>query len=274
MPDSAHLLAGAVSGMASTVILQPLDLIKTRLQESTSVTKYQDKSLGLRRFWRGTLPSVCRNVPGTALYFMTLERLKNQVTTNPNLKFLTSEGKPSHTGNLALGSVSRSAIGFVMMPLSVLKVRFESSGYQYSGMFSGLAEIFRGEGLRGLFKGYAATVLRDAPFAGLYVVFYEKGKLLLNATFPTSNMAPNMIAGLLAGTSATLITQPFDMLKTRIQLEPQVYKSIWNGANVIISRNGFGAFFKGSFPRVLRKTLSSAITWTIYEELVKRSKFI
>lgn len=33
-------------------------------------------------------------------------------------------------------------------------------------------------GVRGLFQGFTATAVRDAPYAGLYVVFYEKGKEL------------------------------------------------------------------------------------------------
>lgn len=32
--------------------------------------------------------------------------------------------------------------------------------------------------MRGLFQGFTATAVRDAPYAGLYVVFYEKGKEL------------------------------------------------------------------------------------------------
>ena len=30
--------------------------------------------------------------------------------------------------------------------------------------------------MRGLFQGFTATAARDAPYAGLSMVFYEKGK--------------------------------------------------------------------------------------------------
>jgi len=38
----------------------------------------------------------------------------------------------------------------------------------------------------------------------------------------------------IAGFSATTITHPFDMLKTRMQLKPQNYPNIWLGALKIL----------------------------------------
>lgn len=39
------------------------------------------------------------------------------------------------------------------------------------------------EGLRGLFRGFGATALRDAPYAGLYVLFYEHSKAMLSGAY-------------------------------------------------------------------------------------------
>ena len=35
------------------------------------------------------------------------------------------------------------------------------------------------DGLRGMFRGFTATAARDAPYAGMYMAFYEKGKDVL-----------------------------------------------------------------------------------------------
>lgn len=40
-------------------------------------------------------------------------------------------------------------------------------------MGEALTSIFRQSGARGLLQGFGASVLRDAPYAGLYVLFYE-----------------------------------------------------------------------------------------------------
>ena len=69
------------------------------------------------------------------------------------------------------------------MPVTVLKVRFESSLYQYRTLPSAAKLMIRNEGVRGFFAGYGATAIRDAPYAGLYVLFYEGGEGLVESCF-------------------------------------------------------------------------------------------
>lgn len=47
---------------------------------------------------------------------------------------------------------------------------------------------------------------------------------------PVANMAVNLGAGVVAGTAATCITQPFDMIKTRMQLDRKLYRTTWSTA--------------------------------------------
>lgn len=66
-----------------------------------------------------------------------------------------------------------------------------------------------------LFRGFLATSLRDAPYAGLFVVFYEG----IKRDFPFPDWAPAMVhssSGAAAGALATLATHPFDVVKVRI----------------------------------------------------------
>ncbi|KAJ1860163.1 hypothetical protein LPJ73_001499, partial [Coemansia sp. RSA 2703] len=75
-----HLGAGALSGVTSCVLLQPFDLLKTRMQQSqTQGTSALGKGSvvravrtvvsadGVLGLWRGTVPSLIRNAPGTSL---------------------------------------------------------------------------------------------------------------------------------------------------------------------------------------------------------------
>lgn len=52
----------------------------------------------------------------------------------------------------------------------------QSGQYQYRGVLQALVTIYHGEGMRGLFSGLSATLLRDAPFSGLYLMFYTQCK--------------------------------------------------------------------------------------------------
>lgn len=81
-----------------------------------------------------------------------------------------------------------------------------------------------------------------------------------------------MGSGLLAGMTASTITQPFDMLKTRMQLKPSIYKTLAQSAKKVYLEEGLMGFFDGISVRLIRKPLNSAISWTIYEEVVRWHK--
>lgn len=53
----------------------------------------------------------------------------------------------------------------------------QSSQYnEYKSLLSAFKQLLRQNGVKGLFQGFTATAARDAPYAGMYLVFYEKGK--------------------------------------------------------------------------------------------------
>ena len=65
------------------------------------------------------------------------------------------------------------------MPMSVIKVRFESNLYNYKTLAQASFDIFQREGIRGFFSGFGATALRDAPYAGIHLGLYEGIKALI-----------------------------------------------------------------------------------------------
>ncbi|KAJ3103435.1 hypothetical protein HDU97_010181 [Phlyctochytrium planicorne] len=168
----------------------------------------------------------------------------------------------------------------LMMPITVIKVRYESNLYRYKSFREAWLSIYRQDGVKGFFYGAAATGMRDAPFAGTYVMFYEGMKPALsrillstplssNSTGPSHSTVVNLSASVISGVTSTALTQPFDVLKTRIQLRPAEYRNSYLGFLKIAKEEGYRGFFIGLMPRVLRKSLSSAITWTVYEELAQ-----
>lgn len=295
-----HFLAGLGSGVTSAVLLQPADLLKTRVQQTGA------SSLGgtlrailsgpapIASLWRGTLPSALRTGFGSALYFTTLSSLRQLAANNAALVVGTVRDgndkrrstvlpKLSNISNLLTGATARVLAGFVLMPMTVIKVRYESSLYSYTSITAASSSIYRTEGLRGFFTGFGATAIRDAPYAGLYVVFYEASKTRLNRLFTEETNADltravvsgttiNASSGVLAAASATAITNPFDAVKTRIQLMPQKYGNMWKAAQLMFAEDGARSFLDGLGLRMARKAASSALAWTVYEELIGRAE--
>ncbi|CAI2161394.1 2061_t:CDS:2 [Funneliformis geosporum] len=284
----AHLTSGAVSGLASCVILQPFDLVKTRIQQQRqqrgkSLTPLNSTIMqtvknivnneSISGLWRGTVPTIFRNVPGSALYFFTLSEIRNLFFLRQKTSLQTSSKSSlpvlSSRDNLIAGMVARGSVGLMIMPLTVVKVRYESNLYNYKSIWSALTSIVRHEGVKGLYYGSSATIIRDAPYAGLYLLFYERWKLFISTN--TSSIASPVIymtSAIIAGFLSTSITHPFDMLKTRIQLKPQIYPNTWFGALKILKEEGFIGFFDGLTLRLGRKSVQAAISWTMYEALI------
>ena len=84
--------------------------------------------------------------------------------------------KPSPMLAICMGMTARSFAATVMIPVTVLKTRFESAVYNYPRMSTALVQIYSREGLRGLTCGLLPTLVRDAPFSGLYLMFYTQLK--------------------------------------------------------------------------------------------------
>lgn len=265
-PVMKAFLAGSLSGTCSTLLFQPLDLVKTRVQQtgpSTSLVRVistvvsQDSVRGL---WRGLVPSLVRTVPGVGLYFSSMHQMKTSLC----------DGRPTALQSALIGSSARALSGSVMIPFTVIKTRFESRAFNYSSTAHALSSILRTEGLRGLTKGLGPTLVRDVPFSGLYLMFYEQLKTWVpeEVSRTQSSAAVHFSCGLVAGLLASLVTQPADVIKTRLQLSSGSGLRLTGAVLQIYRDRGLGGFTTGIVPRSLRRTLMAALAWTVYERMI------
>lgn len=75
----------------------------------------------------------------------------------------------------------------------------------------------------------------------------------------------NFAAGIFAGLSSVLITQPLDVTKTRMQgLHGARYKNTIHCMRTILSEEGVGAFLHGAALRAFRVSLGAGLTFTLY----------
>jgi solute carrier family 25 protein 38 len=82
----------------------------------------------------------------------------------------------------------------------------------------------------------------------------------------------NFLSGVAAAGLGTTLTNPFDAIKTRLQLMPAKYGNMVKAAKVMLREDGTRAFFDGLGIRIARKAVSSALAWTVYEELIRRAE--
>nr|XP_056713546.1 mitochondrial glycine transporter [Euleptes europaea] len=274
-PVLKAFVCGSISGTCSTLLFQPLDLLKTRLQTlqpsvngsgrvgMVSLLFKVVRTESILGLWKGVSPSFARCIPGVGIYFSTLYMIKQQ---------LLLDRSPTAFESGLLGATSRTVAVVCMLPVTVVKTRYESGRYGYESVHGALRNIYRSEGVHGLFSGLTATLLRDAPFSGIYLMFYTQTKKIVpyDQLDPALTPLVNFGCGTFAGILASLATQPADVIKTHIQLSSEKHHRTGEAISFIFRDYGLAGFFRGAVPRALRRTLMAAMAWTVYEQMMSK----
>ena len=87
-----------------------------------------------------------------------------------------------------------------------------------------MTKVYNVEGIKGYYRGFWVTFIRDVPSWGVYFYSYEVFKKLINrslskdngSTPHQSNLMVMSLSGGLAGIASWLVSYPFDVIKTDI----------------------------------------------------------
>lgn len=281
------IISGAISGSITAVTLQPLEYIKTKLQQpdvDTKISTINNKNRiraiisytlfkpeqsnlnvlnNMKKFWTGLTPSLMRSVPVAGMYFGLVEIFKN----SKYLSHSKSGGTYEIVHSFLIGSLARTIADVSVHPLNLIKTRYESDMYHYKGVFSAFRSIFEKEGVYGLYKGLTATLIRDLTYSGIYFTLYTKIKRISTEKFQNSSNQSLYFAScaLISSLLACFITQPPDVIRTNMQINQSQHQSFIKTSMNIYAKNGLKGFFAGFIPRSTRRTLISVMSWTIYE---------
>ncbi len=217
-----------------------------------------------------------------------------------------------HFRLLSSSCVSASAVS-VCCPISVVKTRIEGSSVRpYRSLLHGLTSIYKTEGMKGLYTGLLPSVLKDSPYAAVYLLLYSNLKQMVTPSVlawtggdlsqkDSKKESPvvQFIAAFTAGGIATTFFHPSEVIKTRLQLMklqeiahaaavtatttttatasasaqamvPALPRHrVLFIARIILQENGVKGFFRGLLPRVMKRSLSNALGWMTYEQLVQ-----
>mmetsp|Transcript_10390 Transcript_10390/g.31303 ORF Transcript_10390/g.31303 Transcript_10390/m.31303 type:complete len:319 (-) Transcript_10390:2653-3609(-) len=279
-PRLASAISGSVSGAVVSACVQPLDVLRTRMQADAAAGSLQGvrrtmrtlfREGGLKGLWRGTGPTVWRLSLGAGLHFTVLDVLKNIAEAR------RPDGKMTGTDLFLVGGLSRAVVSTMLCPVTLVKTRMEwggggaaASGYQYKSTLHALVTIVRQERVRGLFRGVVPTVATNAPFSALYYLFYKQTQSRLSKEGRSTTLV-NGVAGFASAVAATVITQPTDGLRTRMQLGLSA-KGVGAAAlfRQVFAQEGTRTLMAGAVPRIVKRSLQTTLLWVLFEELSPR----
>lgn len=271
-----ELLAGGGAGAGGIVVGHPLDTLKVRLQTQRGLysgamscfTQIVTKE-GPFSLYRGVSAPVLTATATNALMF-------GGYGVGLRLQGLCRDDQTSIFSAFIAGCTGGFLQCLTVTPVELVKCRLQvdrSSGRQlYQGPLDCAKKILQEHGVRGLFRGWWATVWRDTPSSGLYFVSYEIVKEQLSR-FSGKCEAPEMLtAGGFAGTLSWATAYPIDVVKSRVQTLPSgtdlkhlrlhtVVRGIWR-------EEGLHGFTSGLSACLTRAWVVNAITFYLYEQLI------
>ena len=86
-------------------------------------------------------------------------------------------------------------------------------------MFTAVRDINQQDGLRGLFRGHSATLLRVFPYAGIKFLAYEQFRAMIIQTKEQETPMRRFLSGSLAGISSVFFTYPLEVIRVRLAYE-------------------------------------------------------
>jgi len=276
------IIAGGITGGIEICITFPTEYVKTQLQlddksSKGGVKKYDGikdcvkKTVaenGVRGLYRGLSVLVYGSIPKSAVRFGAFEELKKRNAD--------SKGNLSPMQRLlcGLGAGVSEAI-LVVTPMETVKVKFindqRSGNPQYRGFAHGVSSILKESGLRGVYQGLTATIIKQGSNQAIRFYIMETLKDWYRGG-DQDKKVPKLVVGCfggLAGAASVYGNTPVDVVKTRMQgLEASKYKNTWHCATQIWKHEGPKAFYKGTVPRLSRVCLDVAITFMIYDSFM------
>ncbi|XP_051139588.1 S-adenosylmethionine carrier 1, chloroplastic/mitochondrial-like isoform X2 [Andrographis paniculata] len=233
-------VAGATAGAVVETILYPIDTIKTRLQAVRGGGEIIFKGL-----YSGLTANLAGVIPASALFIGVYEPTKQKLLNIFPENF-------SAVAHLVAGAVGGAASSIVRVPTEVIKQRIQTG--QFVSAPDAVRLIVAKEGFKGLFAGYGSFLLRDLPFDAVQFCIYEQLRIGYKlAAKRNLNDPENAIIGAFAGAITGALTNPLDLIKTRLMVQGSAkqYKGIFHCVNTILREEGSSAFFMGMGPRVL-----------------------
>lgn len=177
---------------------------------------------------------------------------------------------PSHMLAAIVGEASQV---LVRNPFELVKQNMQLG--KYKKVKEAITDIYRTNGLTGLYRGYFVTVLREIPFGLIQYPLYEYCKLKFRKSGELS-FSDVFKSGAIAGGISAFLTTPIDVVKTRIMTSGDKtfdFRRFIPTLKNVYDNEGFGKLFSGVYIRVFYISVGGMIFFGTNEFLKSQMNF-
>ena len=270
-------IAGGSGAIFSSMCIQPIDLIKVRLQVASttmegkvsglSIAKSVIKNEGVKGLFSGMSAAVMRQaVYGTA-------KIGIHDSFSQSLKKMNG-GRPIPFYQKTLCAMSAGAIAAVIgNPFDLALVRMEADGCApvdqrrgYKNAIQAVYRIGKEEGVATLWRGSVPMVCRAIAMNVGMLASYDQIKEMI-APYTGTGVANHMWASAATSFICSFTALPFDMMKTKLMnmhRNPKTglypYKNLWDCGVKIVRQDGFFGLWRGYWTFYARTAPHAMIT--------------
>lgn len=298
--DWRPFIYGGAASITAEFGTFPIDTTKTRLQIQGQKHDQQFNKLryngmcdafmkiarqeGVKALYSGIWPAVLRQATYGTIKFGTYYTLKKLTTEHGIL--IDGHGNERVWCNVVCAVTAGAISAAIATPTDVLKVRMQvhGQGTGHIGLFGCFRDIYRYEGVAGLYKGLGPTAQRAAIIAAVELPVYDFCKLHLMETFG-DHVANHFISSFIASLGSAVASTPIDVIRTRLMnqrgvaragptssnaaqsVSTRLYKGSIDCGIQTVRNEGFSALYKGFVPAWLRMGPWNIIFFITYEQL-------
>lgn len=291
-----NLLSGGAAGTIASCITNPLEVIKTQLQ-SSSTSKAAHGELaaagghpmtiaqrifeadGLKGFWKGLRPTLVGVIPARSIYFFSYEQSKKALG-----KRLLPEGSVGNA--LVSGFAAGIASNTLTNPIWMVKTRMQLMADQSAGQAvyknygDVVSSIMREEGVGGFYRGLSASYWGCTEGAIQFLVYEKIKTRMLNRNnakrefegLPPTDKLPKstyFFSAAFAKGFASILTYPHEVARTRMREQARSgvfkYNGMWGTIGVIAKEEGRSGLYAGMGVHLSKVVPNSAIMFLAYE---------
>ncbi|KAH6972535.1 mitochondrial carrier domain-containing protein, partial [Ilyonectria sp. MPI-CAGE-AT-0026] len=255
----------------------PTEYIKTRKQLlSTPVSTIRLLTTAVRESGPGILytgaSAFCvSNAVKSGVRFLTFDAVRDRLPRNPET------GRPTKVSNMVAGVAAGVAESItVVTPGENIKTKIvedRAGARQYKSTSHAIRTIVNTGGVRGLFRGALPVTMKQGSNALVRFTCYNS---FLDTIHPVMKqvgyeMLAPALAGAMAGVVTVYATMPFDVVKTKMQrlATPGSQRGTWQCFVMTVQESGLVGLWKGTTPRLARLSVSGALSFSIYQEVVE-----
>ncbi|KRT79692.1 mitochondrial carrier protein, partial [Oryctes borbonicus] len=277
--------AGFLGGVALVYVGQPLDTVKVKMQTFPSLYgnmiycfKHTFLTDGIAKgLYAGTVPALVANVGENSVLFLGYgfcQKFIQKVTGTDNVNNLST------LSNATAGFLAAFFSSLVLCPTELIKCKLQAMyeiekqeialnrAFKRVGPFSLTARIFRSDGVTGLFRGLTPTLMREMPGYFFFFGGYEGARELLKKPGQSKEdigVGKTMVAGASGGVIFWTTTYPFDVVKSRVQVDSKLSGGLIATLLHIAKNEGVTALYSGLTPTLVRTIPATAVLFLTYE---------